>query len=503
MAGDKINAKGMQVIDSNNKTTLLIDENGNVAIDVTALRVQGKNVGEYLEENNNLLLNPISLSTDYWKCSYGTLTRNQTDPNGGTNAVRMDPNSGSTNEAVFYILPSAKPIKSENTTYVFSVWLKASGNSSYVYLGVNGTKIGSYITVSNVWQRYMVEAKVRTVGANYIPVYITLHKNSPSSVYIYNPCLEYADPFMSQADIMNQLTGGDSANQGIYLENGKVYINGNFIQSLLINAEMIRAGGLYSIGATIGAFKINANSIYSEDPENDFKSIEIVNDEYTYEGEPARRGTIRLKDREENYGFILRGDYIRSTQGRNVLELVPEAGVEDLSGDACHRLGYTRFTSEAEIRGAAKVYGKKSAVRETEHYGEQTLYCYETPNPMFGDIGNAVLDNTGICYVAIDDVLKETATTTISYFVFLQKCGDGDCWVEERHPEYFVVKGTPGLMFTWEVKVKQTGYEYIRFNDGEDETRRADFKMPNYEKQFSQEMENSIAEMEEEIYGGH
>lgn len=111
------------------------------------------------------------------------------------------------------------------------------------------------------------------------------------------------------------------------------------------------------------------------------------------------------------------------------------------------------------------VHGTKSRVVDTDSYGERLLYCYETPSPMFGDLGSAKLDEGGCCYVMLDDVFCETVSADREYQVFLQKRSEGDCWVDEKHPSYFVVRGTPGLTFDWEMKAKQSGYADLRLTD--------------------------------------
>ena len=107
----------------------------------------------------------------------------------------------------------------------------------------------------------------------------------------------------------------------------------------------------------------------------------------------------------------------------------------------------------------------KSKIASTTNYGDRLLYCYETPTPMFGDIGNGKTGADGLCYVSIDDVFAETVNVCANYQVFLQKCGDGDIWVEEKNQSYFVVKGTPNLAFDWEVKAKQRNFETLRLDD--------------------------------------
>lgn len=107
------------------------------------------------------------------------------------------------------------------------------------------------------------------------------------------------------------------------------------------------------------------------------------------------------------------------------------------------------------------ISGTKSRVASTEDYSERLLYCYETPSPMFGDVGEGVIGEDGLCYVWLDPVFAETITT-MQYQVFLQAYGEGSLYVTERKPGYFCVKGTPGLAFGWEIKAKQSDFDQLR-----------------------------------------
>ena len=117
--------------------------------------------------------------------------------------------------------------------------------------------------------------------------------------------------------------------------------------------------------------------------------------------------------------------------------------------------------------GSMQVYGAKNRIIETENYAERLQYCYETPTPMFGDVGEGAIDKTGKCYVWLDDVFAETIDTDVQYQVFLQAYGEGNVYVNERSPSYFVVCGTPGLAFGWEIKAVQRGYDTIRLESFE------------------------------------
>lgn len=108
------------------------------------------------------------------------------------------------------------------------------------------------------------------------------------------------------------------------------------------------------------------------------------------------------------------------------------------------------------------VSGTKSRYAETEDYGERLFYCYEMPTPMFGDIGEGKIDETGKCYIFLDDIFTETIDTDCVYQVFLQPYGKGECYITERTSSYFVVEGTTDLSFGWELKAVQKGYDTMR-----------------------------------------
>lgn len=146
--------------------------------------------------------------------------------------------------------------------------------------------------------------------------------------------------------------------------------------------------------------------------------------------------------------------------------------------------------------------GTKSRIIDTENYGERLQYCYETPTPMFGDIGTAATDENGLCYVSIDDVFAETINTEVEYCVFLQKEGPGDIWVETKDTSFFVVKGTANLPFSWEVKAVQRDYEQLRLDDPHLVLRDTEnLDNTDIEEMFSEELYSYDREMEE-LYNG-
>ncbi len=116
------------------------------------------------------------------------------------------------------------------------------------------------------------------------------------------------------------------------------------------------------------------------------------------------------------------------------------------------------------ITGDFSVTGKKSRAVNTKSYSRRLLNAYETPAPMFGDVGEGTIGVDGKCYISIDPIFLETIASGCKYQVFLQKNGKGDVWVSERHETYFVVEGTESLSFSWELKARQKDYEYDRID---------------------------------------
>lgn len=131
---------------------------------------------------------------------------------------------------------------------------------------------------------------------------------------------------------------------------------------------------------------------------------------------------------------------------------------------------YPRDDHTVKILGNFEVMsGTKSRVAETQNFSDRLLYCYETPTPMFGDVGCAQTNAEGVAIIDIDPVFAETISTGTEYQVFLQKEGPGDLWIQEKDESYFVVRGTPELKFSWELKCSQKHFEHLRL---EEETQR-------------------------------
>lgn len=148
--------------------------------------------------------------------------------------------------------------------------------------------------------------------------------------------------------------------------------------------------------------------------------------------------------------------------------------------------------------GDLEVGGDKNRRICTNNYGDRLLYCYEMPSPMFGDIGEALIDEDGYCYVDIDDVFTETISGRVEYQVFLQKEGEGDCFIAEKNQTFFVIQGTPNMKVAWELKAKQFDYETKRL-----EQAGVPLEMYESESNFDVSLESYINEQEELLYGNY
>lgn len=172
-------------------------------------------------------------------------------------------------------------------------------------------------------------------------------------------------------------------------------------------------------------------------------------------------------------------------------------GKGNLSGWSCGLTLGVLTTKDSSGRfevsgGDMYASGSKSRVVDTDNFGEVLQYCYETPTPMFGDIGTGQTDESGKCYIYFDPVFQETVSADYTYCVFLQKEGKGDIWVSEKTADYFLVEGAPNLEFSWEAKVKQRDYEYRRLDplDRSQDEQDTDYEvlaavyLANYEKEI-------------------
>lgn len=452
-----------------------------------------------LEASGGNLVKGYRFSDDnikaYWNTA-GTIKSGQNDPDGGKNAVAIVADA-----ANCYLASKRNENTIINATgrYTVTFWAKASKAQTVTF---SFNKVSESIGLTTSWKKFSFIKDITSIAASGSLI-IFGGSNSISTgdgtIYIYRPDVRHG---YSSEDIFNLLTNNGNI-QGMYMTDGKLYWNGTYIKSKSITtaalaadsvtAEKIKVDDLYSLKASIAGFKISADTISHQ---STTKPESGIGQTYydTYFSSRDKRLTFRKGPGTSDYmTFGIKG---LRTSSWKCLDLISDADVEsgDFSSGNHHSLGYTNIYGILYVAAGLKVAGTKQAVRETENYGEKGVYCYETPTPYFGDIGSGEIAADGKCYVDIEDILKEMINTEMQYYVFLQKRGEGDLYVSECSPDYFIVTGTPGLKFFWELKAKQKGYEYNRY---EDEDRVVGFRNIAYDDEYIAETEKLIEEREE------
>jgi hypothetical protein len=313
---------------------------------------------------------------------------------------------------------------------------------------------------------------------------------------------------LTHEDIFNLLTN-DGAWQGIYRgSDGKLYINFTYAR-----------GGTLNLGGKANTYGNGQMHVYDAN-DNEIVDINtkgiVVTHYISGMGEkpisyvcitPDVFGGIYLSENKDGTGAcaILSPDEIvlkNNSSGPITIQTDITMHMTDESlylGSVSNykfHFGKERssFYQPVTIGGSLSVAGEKNRIIDTENYDTRKQYCYETATPYFGDIGTAQTDETGKCYIDIDDIFAETVNTGVEYQVFLQKEGQGDIWVEEKTDSYFIVKGTENLKFSWEIKAIQRGYEFERlekFDNSEKE------EVIDYEKEYMEEINDLIKEQEE------
>lgn len=162
--------------------------------------------------------------------------------------------------------------------------------------------------------------------------------------------------------------------------------------------------------------------------------------------------------------------------------------------------GAGEFGGKVRVGGDLTVYGDKNREVDTENYGRQLAYCYETATPYFGDLGHGMTDENGVCLIEIDDIFRETVGEQ-EYLVFLQPEGEGNLYVNkaEKYCNYFIVRGTANLSFAWEIKSIQKEKQFTRFGT-DSERGMLDIDYTDLEETLISDINNPLIETEEMLW---
>ena len=218
----------LTIKDENDNETLYVDsETGEVRIDATNVKIGGSTFNQKVQDiinsndfdTDNLLIDSTNLSSDYWETS-GTVDTGQTDPYGGSDAIKITPTS-SEQGYLRAKRSNNNPYKTTSVWYRFSVWLKASstpssGESITLYLN-NESYI---ITPTTSWKQYWIDKEVSTVSSSNNLTSIGGESSFTTadgySLYVYNPRVFYTSKPETMREMFNRLTG-NSQNQGLYI----------------------------------------------------------------------------------------------------------------------------------------------------------------------------------------------------------------------------------------------------------------------------------------------
>ena len=331
-----------------------------------------------------------------------------------------------------------------------------------------------------------------------------------ASKYTDDTAVEELDESLNQQEVFDRLTNGGTA-QGIYIENGQLYINGTYISIddlVSLNAKIggwdISNDGLYK------NFKINDENymIFIRKPDEissnreDFMGIYHVNEDgniiskifnidslggysnYHYGESGLSDSSIVIDGGDVTFydengkviGYIkVYSDYLQiggaddggflkftveKDAGSNLSYIRTESSINTIGNMSCDALSAGIVSC---LSLTASQYKKR--IIDTKNYGKVGQYCYEMASPFFGDIGQGNINEKGECCIFLDDVFSETLNSYCEYQVFLQKEGPGDLWVSKKEKNYFIINGTPGLKFAWELKAVQKNSETERLDE--------------------------------------
>ena len=264
VSGEYVDARNLTVTNSSGQKTLAIDSYGNVSLMVSAFSLSGKAVATedyvsnktaqalseakiYADQKTGNLLKGADLSTEslnqYWNTS-GTIMQGQSDPDGGTKAVRLYGTSGDCFISARY--SNNNPVKAKGQ-YEIRVWLK-SNTSRTIVVSIN--RVSYSCALTSTWKQFRFTAPVttpNTQGYENFTIGGFASIGSGAYVYVYNPEVVHS---YSPADILAMLTN-NGAMDGIYMYNNQLYVKGKYID----------VDDLKALNATIGGFNIGNASI--------------------------------------------------------------------------------------------------------------------------------------------------------------------------------------------------------------------------------------------------
>lgn len=569
LAGKFINAKGIKVVDSDNQITLHIDDSGKVHIAATEFSLKGKAVSEIAKDTASNTATEIAakyatlsvlLSNEFQGIPTDSSGKYTTFPTCRTTVTVLYGAENVTAQSnISFSAENGISGSASGATYTVSGLSVDSGTitATATYNGMTAKK--EFVVakqkqgdtgngISKIVQHYLATSSSSGVSTSSSGWTETVQIPTQDNRYLWN----YEETFftngakattlprvigvygekgkdgqdgkdasdMTQLEIFNKLTNnGDT--QGIYLYDNKIYLNATYIDTGYLAGWQVLSGYLHAARGINSITLDGNNGCIKTTGESNWLNMETSSWSSTSELKGTKFSTCDIYCNSLKISSGITG----RNSSQSVLSMATIQAYNTISSDG-DITATGKIISKSHIEASGHFYsigtgtdladlsvrGTKKRILSTKNYGTQAFYCYEMASPIFGDIGEASISEDGACLIDIDDIFQESTNVGIEYYVFLQKEGDGDCWVDKKEQTYFIVKGTPGLKFAFEIKARQADYEHMRFADASetaydraidtdmpepDYSESLEVSEPDYEKELLNDRKNIIDEMEE------
>ena len=307
---------------------------------------------------------------------------------------------------------------------------------------------------------------------------------------------------LDQETIFNLLTNNGEV-KGIWLKNNQLYVSFTYAQG-----GTLKLGGANNDNGAMQILDSSDNVIGSWDKDGVIATKGKIADFNIENG-----GLYKEKNGiQQSFGTdnAILSTYNTSSQkwimylrtdGGAVFNMNANYTSEDFAfGGSVWFTGAGEFGGKLRVGGDLTVYGDKNREVDTENYGRQLAYCYETATPYFGDLGHGMTDENGVCLIEIDDIFREIVGEQ-EYLVFLQAEGEGNLYVNkaEKYCNYFIVRGTANLSFAWEIKSIQKEKQFTRFGT-DSERGMLDTNYADLEETLISDINNPLIETEEMLW---
>jgi hypothetical protein len=396
----------------------------------------------------------------------GFLELNSRDSGTGIPIVRMDADSDNAANGVF---PGLIRVRSSGTGGLGGE-LDVQNNDGSTTVSILGGASGSggSITLGNAAAG--PEAPVNTIellGDSADGGYMQMWNAAGNSTVILDSDSGGGAAFFLRNDAGSSrvFLDGDNANAGsmtIYAADGSA--------TVFVDGEAANSGGLVSCRNDTAEETVQVLG----DDATDSGRINVYNREGS-----TNVNTIQLEAQEDSFGT---GSRIlgRNENGNTTWWIDSQDGgggawftlYED---DGSEALLYSVISKTLSLKNAAGSTtitmngqtGAKSAVQDTESYGQRLLYCQESTEVWFEDLGSGRLVN-GEAYIALDPMFLETVTISEQHplKVFVTLTDDCNGIFVRKGLDHFVVKELAGGMshatFDYRAVAKRRGLESVR-----------------------------------------